>query len=159
MGALNNSMWNVAAGSSFTPTTKGIFAFGAIDGGTNTAISNLVSSSGVVASDVAGVGTTQRARAACSYGGDKGIYCFGQEASARTTIINLVSNSGVVASDSSGAGTGTNGGSATSYGVGTGIKAYGFTSSALNESNLISDSGVVASSITGVGTQRWQTPG
>ena len=42
MGFLSNNMRAGAAaagGSSYTPTTKGIFAFGAIGGGTNTAIS------------------------------------------------------------------------------------------------------------------------
>ena len=47
------------------PTQKGIFAFGTTGSYTN--ISNLVSSSGVVASDVTGVGSARNAPGACSY--------------------------------------------------------------------------------------------
>jgi hypothetical protein len=43
----------------------------------NVSMSNLVSNSGVVASDVSGVGTARRFPAAASYGGDKAIFGYG----------------------------------------------------------------------------------
>ena len=47
-------------------TQKGIFAFG--NSGEYTAISNLVNSSGVIGTDVTGVGDTRNYLGACSYG-------------------------------------------------------------------------------------------
>jgi hypothetical protein len=47
------------------PTAKAIFGYGY--SGTNTAITNLVSNTGVVATDTAGVGTARNALAAASY--------------------------------------------------------------------------------------------
>ena len=47
-------------------TDKGIFAYGNADG-PNTAVSNLVSNTGVVAADVTGVGSARVGTAACSY--------------------------------------------------------------------------------------------
>jgi len=48
---------------------KGIFGYGSTDGtaGGYTAITNLVSNSGVVATDTSGVGTARGLLAACSY--------------------------------------------------------------------------------------------
>ena len=70
-------------------------------------ISNLVSSSGVVASDTTGVGTARRGLAAARYGTDKGIFAYGLTGS-RVSLSNLVSNTGVVASDVTGVGTARN---------------------------------------------------
>ena len=66
-------------------------------------MTNLVSNTGVVASDVAGVGTA-RQLAATQYGGDKAIFAFGHDGS-EVSMSNLVSNAGVVASDTAGVGT------------------------------------------------------
>ena len=66
-----------------------------------------MSNTGVVASDVAAVGSAKRGPGACVYGGDKAIFSFGQ-----SSATNLVNNSGVVASDVTQVGThryGTNG--------------------------------------------------
>ena len=70
-------------------------------------MSNLVNNSGVVGSDVTGVGTARRALAGAGYGGDKAIFAFGY-ISAAVGMSNLVSNSGVVASDVSAVGTARN---------------------------------------------------
>ena len=67
-------------------------------------MSNKVSNSGVVASDVSGVGTAREHPAATNYGGDKAIFGFGNSGS-DTAITNLVNNSGVIASNVSGVGT------------------------------------------------------
>ena len=68
-------------------------------------LSNLVSNTGVVASDTSGVGTARTFSAASRYGGDKGIFGFGAQVPATTNISNKVNSSGVVASDTTGVGT------------------------------------------------------
>ena len=67
-------------------------------------MSNLVSNSGVVASDVTGVGTARNYLAACEYGQDKAVFAYGDSGS-NTAVSNLVSNAGVVATDTTGVGT------------------------------------------------------
>ena len=84
------------------PTQKAIFGFGIAS--SVTGVTNLVSSSGVVATDVSAVGTARQRLAAASYGGDKALFAFGHTGSYVNTR-NLVNNSGVVASDATGAGT------------------------------------------------------
>jgi len=86
----------VADATSPPPTQKAIFAFG--NTGSNVNMSNLVSSSGVVATDTTGVGTAKNQSKACTYGVDKGIVSGGSGSSAT----NLISNSGVVATDVTG---------------------------------------------------------
>ena len=58
---------------------EGIFGFGYTDD--YVGMTNLVSETGVVAADVAAVGTARYYIAACGYGGDKGIFGFGSTAS------------------------------------------------------------------------------
>ena len=143
------------------PTQKAIFAFGNryIPAGDQSVIygmSNLVNSSGVVASDVAAVGGVNTQRAAATYGTDKAIFAFGNNSSGQLNTINLVSNQGVVASDSSGTGSARLSLAATTYGLtGTAIFAYGIESGgSQNKSNKVSNQGVVASDTSGVGTAR-----
>jgi len=139
---------------------KGIFAYGyhTTGGFQRISISSLVNSSGVVSSDVTGVGVAKRFSAACEYGGDKGIYLFGDAASEDGGLItsrNLVNNSGVIADDVSGAGTGREGPAACNYsgdrdkGVAwAGVAAAGRVA----VSNLINNSGVVSADVSAVGT-------
>ena len=54
---------------------NGIFGFG--ENGGATGVSNLVSSSGVIATDVSAVGTARYGVAACEYGDDKGVFAYG----------------------------------------------------------------------------------
>ena len=68
-------------------------------------MTNLVSNTGIVASDVSGVGTARQNLAAASYGGDKSIFGYGLNGG-YASMTNLVSNSGVVATDVTGVGTG-----------------------------------------------------
>jgi len=57
---------------------EGIFGYGGIGSPySSLSMTNLVSNTGVVSSDVAGVGTARQKLAACEYGGDKGIFGFG----------------------------------------------------------------------------------
>ena len=136
---------------------KGIFAYG--NSGSAVSISNLVSNTGVVASDVTGVGTVRYDLAAAGYGADKAIFGYGYAGShtSNFSMTNLVSNSGVVASDTSGVGTDRRGLAAARYGTDKAIFAYGYgnSSNIVSISNLVNSSGVVASDVTGVGTVRY----
>ena len=82
-------------------------------------MTNLVSDSGVIASDVSGVGTARGRLGGAGYGGDKGIFGFGSPSSGYTAITNKINNLGVVAADTSGVGTPRNYISAAAYGYST----------------------------------------
>ena len=140
-------------------TQKAIFGYGEGSGGV-TGVTNLVNSSGVVAADVAAVGTVRIWLAAASYGGDKAIFGYGNTASTNpayvSSLTNLVSNSGVVATDTTGVGTARHQLSATSYGDDKAIFGFGEVSGGAETAitNLVNSSGVVATDTTGVGTVR-----
>ena len=146
------------------PTTqKAIMLFGSADNGA-TAVStgNLISSSGVVASDTSTAATAILMTGAATYGFDKGIWAYGDNGSTggnvNTNTRTLVSNAGVVASTVSGAGTARSGSSGAEYGTsGQAIIAFGYSTTGVNISNLVSNVGVVASDGTGVGTARYYT--
>jgi hypothetical protein len=92
-------------------TDKAIFycGFGAGPLGPFTNQSNLVSNTGVMASDTPGVGTARSNLAGTGYGGDKAIFGFGFTPIAApigsVSVTNLVSNTGVVSADTPGVGT------------------------------------------------------
>ena len=77
---------------------------------------NLVSNTGVVATDTTGVGTARQGLAAAGYGTDKAIFGYGYTSS-NTAVTNLVSNTGVVSTDVTGVGTARSGIAAASYGT------------------------------------------
>jgi hypothetical protein len=138
---------------------KGIFGFGN-NNGSNTGVqsmTNLVSNTGVVSSDVAGVGTARNSCGACEYGTDTAIFAFGSPlgSGALTNVSNLVSNTGVVASDQA-ATTGTVRSylAACEYGGDKGIVGFGSGGGYWSITNLVSNAGVVASDTAGVGTAR-----
>jgi len=87
---------------------KAIFGFGenTVDYGSHlNNVTNLVSNTGVVASDSTGVGTAKKSLAATGYGGDKAIFGFGMvDSTAGLNATNLVSNTGIVATDTTGVG-------------------------------------------------------
>ena len=135
---------------------EGIIGFGHA-GGTASGLTNLISTSGVVSSDVAAVGTARWALAATQYGGDKGIFAYGYSpAIGQSTLASLISNTGVVAADAAGAGTARSSLAACSYGTDLGIFCYG--NGPVGMSNLVTNLGVVGSDVTGVGTAT-QYPG
>jgi hypothetical protein len=108
-------------------------------------MTNLVSNTGVVASDTTGVGTARDSLAAAGYGTDKAIFGWGT-----SSVTNLVSNTGVVATDvACPVGVGGTLLAAAGYGVDTAIFGYGG-----GPINLISNTGVVASNTTSVGSAR-----
>ena len=134
---------------------EGIFGYGY----NNVSMTNLVSNTGVVSSDVAGVGTGRHYLAACEYGGDKGIFGYGY--SGVTAVTNLVSNTGVVGTDVTGVGTARGFLVACEYGGDKGIFGLGYTSAGASAdyslTNLVSNAGVVATDTTGVGTARYSS--
>ena len=136
---------------------RALFAFGSASGGA-TNVSNLVNSSGVVATDTTGVGTSRYGLGGVGYGGDKAIFVFGYSGSALTNLSNLVSNEGVVASDGTGVGTARTNTNTATYGGDKAITAFSQINSSTGGtsaiSNLISSSGVVASDVSAVGTSR-----
>jgi len=81
---------------------QGIMGYGSGSGQ-----SNIISNTGGIGSDVSRVGLFRISLAACGYGGDKGIFAFGNsrdgDGAFQTAVTNLVNNSGTVASDTSGA--------------------------------------------------------
>jgi hypothetical protein len=143
----------------YSPTQRAIFGYG--EAGSYQSVTNLVSNTGVLANDVAGVGTARAYLGAAGYGGDKAIFAYGVVAGT-TNIKNLVSNTGVVANDSSGVGTSRNKLGAVSYGIDKAIFGYGSTvfgnpsaSERVSMTNLVSNTGVVATDTTGVGSSRY----
>jgi hypothetical protein len=132
---------------------EGVFGYGEVPGD-RSAVTNLVSNTGVVAADVSGLGTARQQPGACEYDGDKGIFGFGQTSASKVSITNLVSNVGVVAADQAATtGTARNAPGALEFGGDKGIFAFG-SASVTAVSNLVSNAGVVASDVTGVGTAR-----
>ena len=139
---------------------KAIFAFGAEAnedysyGRLN--VSNLVSNTGFMSSDITGVGSARSGASASSYGGDKAIFGYGEDVNfAFVNTSNLVSNTGVVASDTTGVGSNRFDAAGAGYGGDKGMFGFGSGSSAsLNVTNLISNTGIVSSDTTGVGTAR-----
>lgn len=101
------------------PGNKAIFGYGQVTDGvgvtTSYSMTNLVSNTGVVASNTTGVGTARYALAAAGYGIDTAIFGYGQTSSI-VSMTNLVSNTGVVATDTTGVGTARTGLAAASYG-------------------------------------------
>ena len=87
------------------PTYKAIFGYGT--GGGQQSITNLVSNTGVVASNSGGVGTARSYLAAAIYGTDKAIFGYGTSTGSNyLSMTNLVSNTGIQATDTAGVGTG-----------------------------------------------------
>ena len=155
---------DTVADAPVAPTTqKAIMLFGsANNGATAVSTGNLISSSGVVASDTSTAATAILMTGAATYGFDKGIWAYGDNGSTggnvNTNTRTLVSNAGVVASTVSGAGTARSGSSGAEYGTsGQAIIAFGYSTTGVNISNLVSNVGVVASDGTGVGTARYYT--
>jgi len=137
---------------------KAIFGYGNIYSGGYViySLKNLVSNSGVVATDVSGVGTARRELSATTYGGDKGMFAYGNSGgSTMVSLKNLISNTGVVAADVTGVGTARNLLAASYYGEDKAIFAYGQSSGGnVSMSNLVTNLGVIGTDVSGVGTAR-----
>ena len=144
---------------------KAIFGYGYTSA--SVSITNLVSNTGVVSTDVTGVGTARWGIAAAGYGGDKAIFGYGSTGTAGNVVVptvsitNLVSNTGAVSANVTGVGTFRQLYGAAGYDKGNkAIFGYGYAISGgsivnLSITNLISDTGVVSADVTGVGTARY----
>jgi hypothetical protein len=123
-------------------------------------MTNLVSNTGVVATDTTGVGTARYTPAAAGYGGDKAIFGYGYGGGVQS-VTNLVSNTGVVATNTTGVGSARNGLAAAGYSTDKAIFGYGSLdtghTTVTSITNLVSNTGVVATDTTGVGTSRYYT--
>lgn len=140
---------------------KGIVAFGVYNSGYTSVwknTTNLISDTGVVASDSSGVGTARQGAAGAGYGSGLGIFAYGYDGSASPFLntINLVSNTGVMASDTTGVGTARYNTAAASYGGDKAIFGFGDTGpgAITGVTNLVSNTGVVATDTAAVGTAR-----
>ena len=137
---------------------KGIIAKGytGVEPANYTAISNLVSNVGVMATDTTGIDPVIGQCGAAQIGGDKGINCFGQNNGGKVNTKNLISNTGVVAAVAAGGGSAMSYIGCTSYSAENdkAIICFG-DGSDLNQSNLISNTGVIAADGTGVGTAKF----
>ena len=132
-------------------TTKAIFGYGFTSAVVS--VTNLVSITGVVATDTTGVGTARYSLAAAGYGVDKAIFGYGLT-SGVVSMTNLVSNTGVVATDTTGVGTARRDLAAARYGSDKAIFGYGYSSIDVSIVNLVSNTGIVSNDTTGVGTAR-----
>ena len=138
-----------------------IFGFG-YTGSADVSITNLVSSSGVVASDTSGVGVGRKGQGASPFGGDKAMFAYGDPGSGQFYTVSKVSNAGVVAADATGAGTARSYTSGAGYGGDKGIFFGGDGGGTmLAVTNLVSSSGVLASDTSAVSgvTGRYGTYG
>ena len=121
-------------------------------------IQNLVSNTGVVATDTSGLSTAKTGTAGAGYGTDKAIIAFCQDSGGFIiNTQNLISNTGVIAADTSGIGTGRVYGAAAGYGADKAIFGFGTKDGGIrtNITNLVSNTGVVASDqATLTGTSR-----
>mgnify|MGYP003341287453 CR=1 FL=1 len=115
-----NFQGGISITSEYAPgsTQKAIFGYGYGSSGYSS-LTNLVSNTGVVATDTTGVGTARYYLAAAGYGGDKAIFGYGTNSSLTfVSMTNLVSNTGVVSSDTTGVGTARYSLAAAGYGKG-----------------------------------------
>ena len=136
------------------PSNRAIFGYGILNG-PYTSITNLVSNTGVVATDTAGVGQARLGLAAAGYGGDKAIFGYGFN-SGTLSMTNKVSNTGVVAGDTTGVGTARWFLAAAGYGTDKAIFGYGYSSNSKQSMiNLVSNTGVVATDTGGAGSARY----
>ena len=147
----NGTSYISLVGSNPSLTQKAIFGYGYTS--SVQSMTNLVSNTGVVATDTTGVGTARYYLAAAGYGTDKALFGYGSTGT-NTAVTNLVSNTGVVATDTTGVGTARVYLAAAGYGTDKAIFGYGYTSSNQSMTNLVSNTGVVATDTTGVGTAR-----
>ena len=145
------------AAAGYGSSGQALFGYGTINTSTGSqSMTNLVSNTGVVATDTAGVGTARYVLAAAGYGTDKAIFGYGYT-TAVVSITNKVSNTGVVAANTTGVGTARYGLAAAGYSTDKAIFGYGSTSitpTLVSMTNLVSNTGVVATNTTGVGTAR-----
>lgn len=147
--------WKGGGASPSAPATqRALLAFGNPSDGLAYGVNivNLISNTGVVATDTTTTGSGKYYLSAAGYGGDLAIFAFGTTGFTGLSTANLVSNSGVVASDSATVATGRYGNSpAAGYGADKAIFGWG---TGATQTNLVSNTGVIASDVAFTGTVR-----
>lgn len=141
-------------------TDKAIFGYGSI-GANYSTTTNLVSNTGVFASNVTSPSPSSYERAAATYGTDKAIFGFGNITGTFSNQTNLVSNTGVVANAVTTVGDLKYQLAAAGYGFDKAIFGFGAQGgvSAVATINLISNTGTMAATTTSVGTARQSLAG
>lgn len=120
-------------------------------------ITTLVSDTGVVSKDSAGVGTAREGLAATGFGQGRAVFAHGYNG-VNLSLSNSVSDTGVVDRDCTIVGTSRRYLAAARFGVGQAIFGYGGTGRGeCNTTNLVSDTGVIGTDVSGVGVNRVDT--
>jgi hypothetical protein len=130
--------------------TRALFAFGYSAVGVGTSITNTVTSSGVIGSDVTVAGFARYGAAGATYGGNKMVFGFGNNSSdIATRTLTLFNNNGAYVSESNSSGTARSLLAAAGYGGDKAIFGFGFafTTEIFNYkvTNLISNVGAYVS--------------
>ena len=124
---------------------------------------NLISNTGIVASETACSGTGVSESGGGEYGGDKAITYCGWTGSSWTNRINTISNTGVVSSDITGVGTARSKPAYTRYGSDKGIFFSGGTyhdgGIEYQFYNLVSNTGVIATNTSMTNDAKYQAIG
>jgi hypothetical protein len=167
--AIAEARYRFGVGASSFGGDRAIFAYGIGHNETvidveGLSITSLVSNRGVIAGDTAGAGTPRGHAAGSGFGGDKGIFAFGElkhpEGFGPAAMTNIVSNTGVVAGDTGGVGTIRQNPLAATYGYDKAIFGGGMDytigpgGTYYSMVNLVSNTGVMASDTSGLGLIR-----
>ena len=121
---------------------------------------NLVSNTGVFATETQGADTARIGSFGCSYGVGLGSFVYGGTNFGGQNIRNDVSDTGVVSTETSATGTARLGGASMSIGVGQSFMAYGENPNGGSPvtyplvANILSDTGVISTDIVAVGPAR-----
>lgn len=162
IGVVNNTVSGVGTSRRLLSAAgyggdKAIFAFGTTSppSGGSVSISNLVSNTGVVASDTTNVAyDTRISSAGATYGGDRAVF-YGSKFSVNLTT--YVSNTGIFAGQPTSIGTVRDNLAGAGYGGDKAIFGFGFGtgSTILNVTNLVSSIGLFSQNNSGIGTARY----
>ena len=152
-GALQAVYRNLRSFGAIIVQVRAIFWGGRYVAGVATC--NLISTTGVIASDTTTAGSNKMSGSGAGYGGDKGIFGYGADPvdGLITPTTNLVSNTGVVAAAISYAGFyAVQDTCAANYGIDKAFFQGGFSSWPTNMLSLVTNTGVVASQTNAGGT-------
>lgn len=100
------SAWPTAVAGLYLTPAKSIMGFGQVAASPfKTAVTNIVSSTGVIGSDQAAVGSPRMQLGAAGYGTDKAVFAGGTDTSnSSINVVNYVTNTGSVAADTTSTG-------------------------------------------------------
>jgi hypothetical protein len=149
--------------SAFISPMKGLAIWGAVGYNSWSATKVIISSTGSFAADVSVASTARMGHYGTNYGGDKGIYGFGQPLGGSfTRTTNLVDNAGNIGADVTNSGVAMIQRGACSFGSsGQAMFAFGqqgttYNTTWLNSVAIVSSSGSLGAETTGAGTGRYR---